>query len=122
MSNYFNIWQSMPQDWATAKEIGVAPATMTAMVRRNMVAVTDTSPRQYRRIITPYVVLDMLLPYMPREFVGIYKKNEKIGMLCTVKNGRVFDCWGEPYDISDAAKASFGRRWFDLTTGKEIQT
>lgn len=121
MSDYSAIWRQMPSNkWLTAKEIGVAPATMTAMVRRNMVEASNTSPRKYRRLMTPNVVLEFLLSYLPCEFAGIYSEGEEIGMLCTVKNGRVFDCWGEPYDISTAIKVRLGKRWFNLKTGTEI--
>lgn len=111
----------MPKDkWSTAKELGYAPATMTAMVRRSMVEATDTSPRQYKRIITPNTILEMLLFYMPVEFVGVYNNGEKIGMLCSVKDGKLYDCWGESFDLSSAAKVRFGKRYFSLSTGKEI--
>ena len=120
-TNYFEIWAKMPQNkWSTAKELGYAPATMTAMMRRNMVEATDTSPKQYKRIITPNTVLEMLLFYMPTEFVGVYNSDKEIGMLCSVKNGKLFDCWGESFDISSAAKVRFGKRYFSLSTGKEI--
>lgn len=121
MANYIEFWKQMPaNEWISAKELGVAPASMTAMVRRNMVEATNTSPKKYRRIVSPNFVLFLLYEHMPREFVGIQLAGEELDMLCTIKNGKVYDCWGEPYDIATAVRARFGRRYFDLTTGKEI--
>lgn len=111
----------MPHNkWATAKEIGVAPATLTAMVRRNMVEATDTSPKQYKRIITNATVLEMLLFYYPVEMVGLYKADETVGMLCIIKSGKVYDCWGNSFDLSSAAKVRIKDRYFSLIDGKEI--
>lgn len=111
----------MPHNkWATAKEIGVAPATLTAMARRNIVTTTDTSPKQYKRIITNATVLEMLLFYYPAETFGLYKADETLGMLCTIKSGNVYDCWGNSFDLLSAAKVRIKDRYFSLINGKEI--
>ena len=121
-TNYFSIWKEMPKDnWATAKEIGVAPATLAAMVRRNMVEATNSSPKQYRRVITNATILEMLLSYIPSVTIGLYSEGADVGMLCPVKNGKVYDCWGDIFDFTTAVKVRIGTRYFDLRTGKEIE-
>lgn len=121
-TNYFEIWNRMPIDqWVTAKEINIAPATMTAMIRRNLVEATNTSPKKYHRITNTSVIVEMLLFYFPSDTIGIYKKEQEIGMFCSVKNGKIYDCFDNPYDLSDAVKIRIGNRYFDLTNGKEIK-
>ena len=55
---YIELYKTMDKDrWYTAAELGVAPATMTAMVNRNLVERTDTSPRKYRRLFNPQATM-----------------------------------------------------------------
>ena len=43
-------YNKVPETFATAREIGLAAATLGAMARRGLVEVKDTSPKQYRKI------------------------------------------------------------------------
>ena len=124
MDKYLTIWLAMePNTWFTAKELGVAPASMTAMKNRNLVAVKDTSPKTYCRITSSAAVLAFLLEKYKSEltdFIGIHRRNEKLAMLCSIKNGKVFDCCGNLYDIATADIVRIGHRYFSLVNGKEI--
>jgi hypothetical protein len=110
-------------EWKTAKELGVAPATLTAMVRRNYAKALDTSPKTYCRIKSSAAVLAFLLEKYKSEltnFIGIHRCNEELSMLCSTKNGKVFDCYGNLYDIAAADIVRIGHRYFSLVDGKEI--
>ena len=125
MDKYLTIWLAMePDTWFTAKELGVAPASMTAMKNRNLVKVKDTTPKQYCRIASTAAVLAFLLEKHTAEmsdFISIHRSNEKLAMMCSVKNGKVLDCWGEPYDITTADAVRIGKKWYELIKGREIQ-
>ena len=42
-------YNMIPDEFATAREIGLAAATLGAMARKGLVEVKDTSPKQYRK-------------------------------------------------------------------------
>ena len=44
-------YNKVPEKFATAREIGLAAATLGAMARRGLVEVKDTSPKQYRKLL-----------------------------------------------------------------------
>ena len=123
MDKYLTIWLSMePDTWFTAKELGVAPATMTAMKNRNLVKVKDTSPKQYCRIASTAAVLAFLLERHKKDltnYIDIHLRGERLCMLCSVKNGKVYDCWDNPYDITTADRVRIGKKWYELTRGAE---
>ena len=110
-------------EWKTAKELGVAPATLAAMVRRNYAKASNTSPKTYCREMSSAAVLAFLLEKHKdifTGFVGISCYNNKLAMLCTVKDGVVYDCYGNVFDISDAYKIRIGKKYFLLSNGKEV--
>ena len=47
-------YNKVPEEFATAREIGLAAATLGAMARRGFIEVLNTSPKQYRRIDNRY--------------------------------------------------------------------
>ena len=59
---YMNVWNTMEDDkWYTAKELGMAAAAMTAMVRRGLVVDRACKPKQYKKEANPLVkILDIL--------------------------------------------------------------
>lgn len=124
MDKYLTIWLAMePDTWFTAKELGVAPASMTAMKNRNLVKVKDTTPKQYCRIASTAAVLAFLLEKYKIEatnYIGIHQYGEPLAMLCSVKNGKVYDCWDNPYDITNADWVRIGKKYYDLERGKQI--
>lgn len=48
-------YEQIPEEFATAREIGLAAATLGAMARRGFVEILDTSPKQYRKVNSPSV-------------------------------------------------------------------
>ena len=99
---YIDVWKTMAEGvWYTAVELGVAPASMTAMVNRNLVERTASTPRKYRRLANPQVAILDILSGFDFEFFTLYKRNQPIGMLCYLEKEKVMDCWGKPYDLTD---------------------
>ena len=59
---YLSVWNTMEDDkWYTAKELGMAAASMSAMVRRGLVIDRAGKPKQYKKTSTVLVkILDIL--------------------------------------------------------------
>ena len=111
---------TVPKEYKTAREIGLAAATLGAMARRGFVEVLDTSPKQYRRIDNPAAHIFHLCEENEDDydtFFTLRKTNEPLGMLCSMSNGIVLDCWGNPYDLANVYIIEFNTRKFNL---KEI--
>lgn len=121
---YVEIYEMMqPNQYYTAKELGVAPATMTALVNRGLVEKTNSSPRKYIKIINSiFAAINSLKNTHSCEFFGLYKKDETIGMLCKFTNNKITDCWDKPYDLKDVVIARFDQKYFDLTSSEIICT
>lgn len=112
---YIDIYKQMEDGkWYTAKELGVAPATMTAMINRNLAERTDTSPRQYKKSDTAYARILAKVADNDIEFFGVYKKGEPLGMLCYLDNERIMDYEGKPYDVNGANKVRIGEKYFEI--------
>ena len=124
INKYLELWLKMPaNEWKTAKELGIAPATLTAMVRRNYAKASDTSPKTYCREMSSAAVLAYLLEKYQTLFTGfvdIFCHNRNLAMLCTVKDGITYDCYNNKFDISTAYKVRIGRKYFSLKNGREI--
>lgn len=101
-SKYIEIYKRMEKDkWYTAADLGVAPASMTAMINRNLVERTDTSPRKYRRVANPQATILDILSGFDFEFFTLYKSDQALGMLCFLDKEQIMDCWGKPYDLTN---------------------
>ena len=98
-------YNKVPEEFATAKEIGLAAATLGAMVRRGFVETLDTSPKQYRRVNNPSIQIYKLYEEKNKpNYFTLFKKNKQIGMLCSMSGNDIIDCWGKPYDLSDVCR------------------
>lgn len=100
----FTKYNQVPTEFATAKEIGLAAATLTAMERRGLVEVLRGSPNKYRRIENSSIKIYQLLQDNKSDYDDFFvlrKKNETIGMMCYLKGGEIVDCWGNRYDLTD---------------------
>ena len=110
-------YNQIPTEFATAKEIGLAAATLCAMARRGMVEVQECSPKKYRRCnsILPRI-LEVLDANKDKygEYFTLRKKGEKLGMFCRVKNGEILDCWDKKYDLTNVNQVDFGKVIIDL--------
>lgn len=118
MSKYEEIYNLMAEDkWYTASELGVAPASMTAMVNRGMVEKKDVSPRQYRKIKNVMTqIVDILNQDANATFFVLYKENAPLGMMCSYDKagGKILDCWGKVYNTSGVYKMTIGNQVFPL--------
>ena len=105
MSKYLNLYNQMePGKYYTAAELKVAPATMTAMVNRGFAEKTNTSPRKYIKSNCKIVqILSVLKGHEDESFI-VYTSDRSLGMLCTLKNEEVYDCWEKKFNITNATK------------------
>ena len=109
--------------YITAKEAGMAPATLLAMSRRGLVKVQDTCPKTYCRINSVAAKIYYLCELHADkygEYFTIYKDNPNYGMFCSIINNIVCDCWGNPYDLTNSTIIKFRQYKFNIKTGKEI--
>jgi hypothetical protein len=113
----FSKYNQVPTEPATAAQIGLASATLSAMARRGLVEVIPGKPNKYRRIDNPSIKIYQLLEENKNdfdEFFTLRKKDAKLGMLCYLKGGEVVDCWGKRYDLTDVIRIEFRTRSFDI--------
>ena len=117
-NKYVTIWKQMlPEKWYTAAELDVASASLIAMVARNMVEAQPTSPKRYRKLVTAATALLCFLDEHRNEidtYFDVYCRNSRLGMLCSMKNGVVLDCWEKPYDISTAYRVRIKKNYYLL--------
>ena len=112
---YMNVWNTMEDDkWYTAKELGMAAASMTAMVRRGLVVERAGKPKQYKKVANPLVKILDILKDQEFEYFTLYKTDRPLGMLCSLKNERVLDCWEKPYDLTNVCKLIVNHREFKI--------
>ena len=113
-------YNKIPKEFATAREIGLAAATLGAMARRGFVEVLDGSPKKYKRIDNPAIHIYHLCEECADDydtFFTLRKENETLGMMCSISENTVMDCWGKPYDLTNVIQIEFRTKKFNL---KEI--
>lgn len=93
--------QMSDSEYKTAKEIGVAAATLGAIVRRGYIEKTNTTPAKYRKTNKAqyYIKAFIFIKKNPSESYSFYKENEPFGMLCSVSKNDILDCWGNVWDL-----------------------
>lgn len=107
----------VPKEFKTAREIGLAAATLGALARRGFVEVKEGSPKQYRKIASPAIKIYQLCDIYSDQYdtyFTLYKKDAPIGMFCSIVNNTIVDCWGKPYDLTDVIAASFRKKKINL--------
>lgn len=111
-------YEKVPTAFATAREIGLAAASLGALERRGFVESTKTSPKQYRRIESPRVIIYKLIDENRGDFDDFFtlrKEGAPYGMLCSLnKAGDILDCWGKIYDLTDVNYIKFKTKEFNL--------
>lgn len=111
-------YNKVPKEYATAKEIGLAAASLGALARRGLVEVLDGSPKRYRQVASPQVTVYRLIDENKKEFDEFFtlrKEGAPYGMLCSLDaSGDVVDCWGKKYDLTNVNYARFGRKEFNI--------
>ena len=113
----YSKYNQIPTEPATAAQIGLAAATLSAMARRGLVEVIHGKPNKYRRIENPSIKIYQLLEENKSdfdEFFMLRKKNARYGMLCSLKNGTIMDCWGKEYDLTDVNYLQIGKKEFNI--------
>lgn len=111
----FSKYNQVPTEFATASAIGLAAATLGAMARRGLVEVLDTKPKQYRRVYNPAIkVYQLVEEHMPkdRHYFTVHKAGEPYGMFCSMKQGKIVDCWGKEYDLTGVVSVQLGKRLY----------
>ena len=102
---YMSVWNTMEDDkWYTAKELGMAAASMTAMVRRGLVVDRAGKPKQYKKTVSTLAKILEVLKDKEFEYFTLYKTDRQLGMLCSLKNEQILDCWEKPYDLTNVYK------------------
>lgn len=118
MSKYLEIYNQMEEDiWYTAKELRAAPATMTALVNRGLAERDTSTPRNYRKISNNIFIKikDILTTtHHTTEYFTLYKKDEKLGMMCSLKNDKILDCYGNNYSLDNVIKIQIKKDFFDF--------
>ncbi len=112
----------VPEEFKTAREIGLAAATLGAMARRGFVEVQDGSPKKYRKIDNPAIHIYHLLEENKDDYGEFFTLQRSYGkyngrMLCYIKDNEIVDCWGDRYDLKDVIAIEFRTKKFNL---KEI--
>ena len=113
----FSKYNQIPTEPATASQIGLAAATLSAMARRGLVEVIPGKPNKYRRINNPAVKIYQLCDIYSDQYdtyFTLYKKDAPIGMLCSIVNNTIVDCWGKSYDLTDVIEISFRKKKINL--------
>ena len=110
----WNKYNQVPLEWATASDIGLAAATLGAMERRGFVESKPTKPKQYRRVVTPQVLVYKYIDENRDDFTEYFtlkRDGAPYGMLCSLdKSGDVLDCWGKKYDLTNINYAKIGNK------------
>lgn len=113
----FSKYNQVPIEPATAAQIGLAAATLSAMARRGLIEVIPGKPNKYRRIDNPTTRIHQLLEENKddfEEFFMLRKKDAQLGMLCYIKGGEIVDCWGKRYDLTDVNYLELRTKKFNI--------
>lgn len=113
----FSKYNQVPIKPATAAQIGLAAATLSAMARRGLVEVIPGKPNKYCRVDSPSVRVYQLINEHKneiKEFFTLRKKDAPYGMLCSLKQGKIMDCWGREYDLTDINYAKIGDKEYSI--------
>lgn len=103
MADYVNELLNFPSnDWYTAKALDLSAAILNAMERRGLVEVNRAvSPHLYRtKGIGVYQKIVQLARSLDTDLLSVKRSSERLGMLCQIKQGLIYDCWGNQYDVT----------------------
>ena len=109
--DYKVIYDKMDWDVVyTASQLGVAAASLTAISKRCMVEVIDGKPKKYRKVFSPLSKILEAVQGRTSDYFFLHKEGNPIGMLCSDRNGKIYDCWGNEYDVSDVSMVEVDRK------------
>ena len=83
----------------THKESGYHYATLNALVRRGWLV--KNTRGEYCVTAKGSIFARIEKHAEGKEFIILRKKENQLGMMCSVSNGEIFDAWGTPYDVGD---------------------
>lgn len=132
--DYQEIWNEMEWDKVyTARELLVAPASLTAMERRGLVKKVGVKPNKYVKIRNKYNEIYSFVDKVRNElenereteeeiihidisdmYFVAWTKDAELGMLCRVKNSAVVDCYDKVYNTNDIVKVMCSGREFNF--------
>ncbi len=105
MINWFELLKSMSDtEYKTAKELGVAAQSLTAMVRRGYVEKLNSAPTKYRKADkAKYYIMafEYINKHPNKNHYDFYKSNEKLGMMCSIKGNDIMDCYDNIWDLEN---------------------
>lgn len=113
----FSKYNQVPTEPATAAQIGLAAATLSAMARRGFIEVIPGKPNKYRRIENPIIKIYQLLDEHKSEIGQMFllkKKDAPYGMYCSLKQEKIMDCWGKEYDLTNVNYLQIGKKEFNI--------
>lgn len=113
----WNKYELVPLEFATASEIGLAAATLGAMARKGLVEVQEGRPKRYRKLNNSVARIYQLCEENKDDFDTYFtlrKKDEPLGMLCSISGSSIVDCWGKAYDLTNVCKVEFRTKQFDI--------
>jgi hypothetical protein len=113
----FEKYNMIPEEYKTAREIGLAAATLGALARRGLVEIQDGSPKKYRKVNNSTAQIYALCEENKNDYDTYFtlrKSTEKLGMLCSISNNTIVDCWGKPYDLTNVNKVEFRTKVFNI--------
>ena len=99
---YLELYNKMtPGEAKAAAAWGISASSLLAMSRRGLVDVIDGKPKLYRRKDRSMLLRIMSMLADDIEYFSLYRRNEKLGMLCYLEKGKVFDAFGNPYEVDN---------------------
>ena len=117
MDKYTELYNNMePGIIQCAAAWGISAATLGAMAKRGLVEVFDGKPKKYKRADgSLYKQIYDLVTQSETEYFGLFKRDEELGMLCRIKDGRIVDAWDKPYDITNVLEIRINQNKISLT-------
>lgn len=116
MADYNEIYNRMQWNREyTATELNVSGATMTAMANRGLVRKIAAKPCRYAKVENKLAkIMDIVKQFADKEYFTLFRREEKLGMLCRIKGGCIVDGWDRAYDVSTVYKVQIAKKEFDV--------
>lgn len=116
MANYSIFYNQLPNDTIfTAKEVGIAAASLKGMINRGMVEeVGSYTPKKYRKVQSKFAAIAEIITENRPEYFVLYKDEDELGMMCSFKRNKFYDCWENEYDISDVTSLRIGTQVYTI--------
>lgn len=87
--------------WFTYKEAGIHFATLNAAANRGWLTKKNSQYQVTVRGMTFNRLEQLVGGY---DFISLRKKDQALGMMCSIDGMDILDAWDKPYDISDVVE------------------